>query len=242
MKKRELAIGKIIIGQGVDKTTLDTIYGETWKKSTGQHIEIIENVTQKVPKELVHKHQSANVLITHPKTIRVGDETYFTAYLAIDKNCTEMTEHISRSKIQDNILTEAARQIFIVVTETYVAEKANIMPNNFAYALQKIDIKFYAPVYPLEVFIVLHLPYAMATSRKIEAMAMVTFLQKGQICCEFKFAGMGYLAKLLQKIEEKQAKKCYRRFYDQTNTSGCIMQQMLQSHQWKNRFYIPEAN
>lgn len=209
MTKSKLTVSQIIIGQGIDKTTLDKIQAETWKINTGHKIELIEKVTKRISKELVHKNKTANVMITHPKLIRrVGKKTTFSSSLVIDKYCAELTKHSGMTHIQCNILTEAARQFFMAVAEAFVVKELNAEPNSFSYAIQKIDINYSAPLEPLEVEMVLF--YEILSLIKKRAKAEIRFVQVGDVRCKVNIFAQAFPRVLLNKIEKRQASQYFR--------------------------------
>lgn len=123
LKKRELKKSQVIVGQGINKSTLDIIQDEINKTNARQEIVLKEKVSNKVDKEMVRKNKSDNVLITTPELIRMGSETIFTASLAVDENCAEMADHVTGQHIQGCLLTEAALQLGRVVMETHIFHK-----------------------------------------------------------------------------------------------------------------------
>ncbi len=209
MRESELTASQIIIGQGIDKTTLDYIEAETWRSGTGHKIELVEKVTKRISKELVHKKKTANVMITHPELIRrAGKRTTFSSSLVIDKYCAELTKHSSMTHIQCDILTEAARQFFMAVAEAFVVKELNAEPNSFSYAVQKIDIDYSDPLEPLEVEMVLF--FEMLSLTKKRAKAAIRFLQVGAVRCEVIIYAQAFSRELLNKIEKRQASQYYR--------------------------------
>ncbi len=204
-EKREFKANQIIVGQGINKTALETIQNRINKTSSGRKILLKERVTKKINMDLVHKLKPDNILITHPEWFRLGNETFFTASLIIDENCAEMADHVTGQHIQGCLLTEAARQLGIAVLEIYMFNRE---PDSYYYETKKIVTEFHSFLFPLEVDMLMS--FKAKNGKNKEITAMVRFFQMGRIGCEVQLVGVALPKKFADRTGQERNSRRYK--------------------------------
>lgn len=99
------------LGQGISSKEIKIIR-EILNRSN-----VIFNFNDREDKRFVHKTKSKNVMISKPLLIR---SNFFSSFLMLDKDCAEMTDHVTGQHIQGMVVIEAARQMMLSVTENYL--------------------------------------------------------------------------------------------------------------------------
>lgn len=206
-EKREIKANQIIVGQGINKTTLDKIQDRINKTSSGRKALLKEKVTKKIDKDLVHKLKPDNILITHPEWFQLGNETFFTASLIIDENCAEMADHVTGQHIQGCLLTEAARQLGIAVLEIYMFNRE---PDSCYYETKKIVTEFHSFLFPLEVDMLMS--FKVKDGKNKEITAMVRFFQMGRIGCEVQLTGVVIPKKFADRTSHEKYSNAVNQF------------------------------
>lgn len=160
---------------------------------------------------LTHKRRRENVIISRPYQISSQD---FVAQLALDDECAEMSDHTTGEHLQGMVLIEAARQIFIAVTEEYclpppLAEDSYFVINSF-------DTKFNAFAFPLPTQITYTVCSQSKTARGSSFTAAIGFLQAGLNVCEVTVQFSVYDATYLGPKENAKAQASVARATAQT--------------------------
>ena len=178
--------------QGIDEDKL--------LKLKEYNLNIVEKITKRVGTEIVHKHKKANVLITEP--VKHSDTTY-EAFLIINENCAEMSDHVTGKHLQGLLLIEAARQMFMAVTELY--DLSEEQRGSYSYVLSNLDISFSAFLFPFDVSIKLEVLDKNWNKTAINKSVVIKFQQSGITGCKIKASGMGIPTKVLKYMEEVKA-------------------------------------
>lgn len=194
-----LATGcRLVAGQGVREAELQAIHDQARWALSARDIDIGPALRRgaRASRLQTHKHRIQNAIISHP--IRV-DEHNFKALLLLERS-ELMTDHQTGQHIQGMILIEAARQLFLAVTEEYFIGQA--VHDRYYFVINNLDVKFKGFVFPVDAA----LRYEIV-SKDIQNPARMRFdtvvsvVQGGACVTEVAF---GFTAFYASKIEEKE--------------------------------------
>lgn len=151
----------------------------------------------------VHKHHDYNVLLSHPTK---KTETLYTASLLIDERCADISDHMTGQHVQGMILTEAARQMFIGVTEAYIIPDDQL--GNIVYIFNKMAVDFVNFVFPLPIDV----HYKIINQKQGKGYSIsfeveVEFYQNDTLSALTKISFTTYEASHIHQIEQKKAKQ-----------------------------------
>jgi A-factor biosynthesis hotdog domain len=195
----------IVIGQGINCSELEKLQNLVSSPSGRLNIQIIEWITQKVDRHLVHKHQDHNVMITAPVA---EANNRFTAHLILDDDCAEMSDHQSGEHIQGAIMSEAARQMFMACALIQdVAPEFSKQSGGIKFALSQMQVKFHNFIFPVDTKVELEFGEINTQEAGGSGCCTVKFYQINQLCCEVFCAANGYPAKVLNFLETRSANK-----------------------------------
>jgi hypothetical protein len=199
-----LAIGsRLVAGQGVREAELQAIHDQARWALSARDIDIGPALRRgaRASRLQTHKHRIQNVIISHP--IRV-DEHNFEALLLLDERSELMTDHQTGQHIQGMILIEAARQLFLAVTEEYFIGQA--VHDRYYFVINNLDVKFKGFVFPVDAT----LRYEIV-SKDIQNPARMRFdtvvsvMQGGACVTEVAFGFTSFYASKIEEKERQQA-------------------------------------
>lgn len=113
----------IVIGQGVEHDSFYGVVAQLLRRH--RYTILVENLEQIADQvdfahqSSVHKAKLENVLISRP--VKCGD-TEYTAWLSIQDGNELLNDHMTGQHIQGMVLTEAARQMLLTVSENFLLE------------------------------------------------------------------------------------------------------------------------
>lgn len=191
-----------ISGQGISQSHCTKIREMINSNKYSNKITFIESNNNIIDKKHVHKHKPENVLISTPLK---SDLDTFTSMLHIDDNCAETSDHITGQHIQGMVLMEAARQMFIGVTEMYYKSNSDI---NYYYIFNEIETNFNSFTFPIPVNIVYKtIEHRTSSSGNMEFRVSIDFFQNEKLVTNTKIAFSACRLDMAQKLETKTAKK-----------------------------------
>jgi len=190
---------RLVAGQGVREAELQAIHDRAHWALSARDIDISPALRRgaRASRLQTHKHQIQNAIISHP--IRV-DEHNFEALLLLDERSELMADHQTGQHIQGMILIEAARQLFLAVTEEYFIGQA--VHDRYYFVINNLDVKFKGFVFPVNA--TLHyeiLSKDIQSPARMRFDTVVSVLQGGACVTEVAF---GFTAFYASKIEEKE--------------------------------------
>lgn len=190
---------QVVIGQGLNAHEVDRVIQIFRSANPASTTEIVEHVSRKVDKSVVHKTVQENVLISEPYKYA---ELSFAAALVIDDDCLEMSDHQSGDHIQGTLLIEASRQMFMACTQRMIVGAGE---RKIQYTLENMRVTFSDFVFPICTDI--DLTYTDAVWKKYSGYgtAVIQFSQLGKICCEVSCSGKAFPDNLLNLIEARSA-------------------------------------
>jgi len=159
-----------------------------------------------IDKKYVHKHKEQNVLLGTPEKI---SDTEFKASLLLDERCAEISDHMTGQHIQGMVLTEAARQMFIGVTEAFFIPEEMI--GDIVYIFNKMNIEYMAFVFPLPI----EIRYKILTQSSkrpgsIKSTVKIEFYQNEVLTCDSEIDFSTYEKDFIHKLEGSKAEECVK--------------------------------
>ncbi len=152
----------------------------------------------KAGRELAHKHQRENSMISVPR--RLSHDS-FEVDVLLDERCAEMSDHVTGQHIQGMVLTEAARQTFLAVSEAFYLKDE---PHSSYFVINTMETEYLRFVFPLPMTILYevleHRVSERSQSQRFEVRMSV--IQAQQTCCVIKTRFSTYPDAL---IAEKEA-------------------------------------
>lgn len=150
---------------------------------------------------LTHKYQLQNSIISSPDKL---DDDLYEAALLLDERSELMGDHQTGQHIQGMVLVEAARQMFLAVTEQYFVGYED--PNRYYFVINGLDVSFTGFVFPVEA----SLRYEIL-EKKIDNRARMFFktevsiMQAGKCVTKVRFDFTAFLAEKIELKEKEQA-------------------------------------
>lgn len=194
-------ITHVSIGQGITTEQLEIIQ-ERLNRYNGHEIKIQQRISQRMLPYLVHKRQPRNVMITYPEKI---GENEFEAYLAVDENCDELSDHMTGKHLPGTLLIEASRQAAMGFFEMEVYKKHCNYPCRFA--IKYMHINFGAFTFPIETKIITRL-FDIEWDKKKQsvktAKAEVSMFQLGQLVSQATMESAIFMQERLECLENRQ--------------------------------------
>jgi A-factor biosynthesis hotdog protein len=208
---------RVVVGQGVSHDWL--AYLRRRRDHRGAFLDFVgeQVATDRTGRRHSHKHHRKNVLLSDPAV--VGDGRYQMA-LAIDDDCELMNDHTTGLHVQGMILTEAARQAFLVVTEWFLAPQ----DADYYYVINKFATTYTRFAFPVPTDVLVELrDVDRGRGDRIRAQVLVTFHQNGAVVCE---AEVDYMAILTQTLSGKERSMATAAL-DQTLTAASSLPEEL---------------
>jgi hypothetical protein len=131
--------------------------------------------------------------------VQVGDNS-FEAALLLDERCELMADHQTGQHIQGMILIEAARQLFLAVTEEYFFGQA--VHDRYYFVINNVEVKFTGFVFPLGTMLRYEILFADTVNPARMRFETVVSVIQGDACAT-KIA-FGFTAFHASKIEAKE--------------------------------------
>ena len=191
---------RVVVGQGVSHDWL--AYLRRRCDHRGEFLDFVgeQGAADRTGRRFSHKHHRKNVLLSDPEV--VGDGRYRMA-LAIDDDCELMTDHTTGLHVQGMILTEAARQAFLVVTEWFLAPQ----DADYYYVINKFATTYTRFAFPVPTDVLVELRNVDRNrGDRIRAQVLVTFSQNGTVVCEAEVDYMAILTRTLAGKEQSMAR------------------------------------
>lgn len=198
----------IVLGQGLNPSEIDTLKQKIEHLCGSRAVPVLEQHSERAPKELVHKQDLKNVLITRPRHIR---DLIFQANLVIDDDCAEMSDHQSGEHIQGALLSESARQLFMACALSFnVAPSFTDKVEHIQFTLDELEVHYYNFVFPVETRLEIEFQDVQVNGSSASSRACIKFFQFDQLCCEVFFKAHAYSKKFLSCLEKRCTRKAQK--------------------------------
>ncbi|GAA3915874.1 AfsA-related hotdog domain-containing protein [Litoribacillus peritrichatus] len=185
---------RFYLGQGLSEETTRNLLHKAEQQAKQFLFEF--NPLIKSGRELSHKHQERNSMLGFPKKL---SESLFEVDMLLDENCDEMGDHVTGYHVQGMVLTEAARQTFLAVTEEYFLGD---MKGSSYFVINNLDTEYHRFLFPLPATIL----YQVKDSKEKKGGSLyfdieMSVIQNGELCATVRTKFTTYDNKFLQKKE-----------------------------------------
>jgi hypothetical protein len=159
-------------------------------------------IPSRASKELTHKHNTENILISKPKRTTSNE---FTSHLLIDERSEMMADHQTGLHIQGMVLVEAARQLYLAIMEKFILcdyeESLYFVFNNLSVDYCKFN-------FPLPSQLTAQIIELEKSSEKKKTYIMkIDIIQCGSISASLSLNGTMMPNKVILNIENRFAKQ-----------------------------------
>jgi hypothetical protein len=124
---------RIVVGQGLSTSQLRELRRSIAATHPRVRLDVDERWLEPASQRLTHKRQAKNVMLSTPECVESG--RVYESLLVLDDDCAEMSDHVTGQHLQGMVLIEAARQMFLAVTERFFPrperEKSYFVINDF---------------------------------------------------------------------------------------------------------------
>jgi len=135
----------IMIGQGIQHERMQRVQAICAYPEYASRISFYPSPgIQRAEPRFTHKRLPCNVMITLPQQV---SEDLYKAYLVVDEECAEMSDHLTGQHIQGMVLAEAGRQMVVAVTEQFLLKKEPGQTSFFV--INAFDIAFHSFAFPV---------------------------------------------------------------------------------------------
>jgi len=196
---------RIIAGQGVREAELQALHDQSvWSLSA--HGIDISSALQRRPRASrlqTHKHHLHNAIISHPERL---DDDHYQAELLLDERSELMNDHQTGQHIQGMILVEAARQMFLAVTEEYFIGTQENKP--YYFVINQVSVNFTGFVFPVAATLDYQIKSKdISNPARLRFDVTTSFMQGGVSATEVSFKFAAYYAANIKEKENQQAEK-----------------------------------
>lgn len=194
---------RLVAGQGVREAELQTIHDHSKCALAARGIDIGHFLRRgaRASRLQTHKHRIHNSIISQP--IRLGDDC-FQALLLVDERSELMTDHQTGQHIQGMILIEAARQLFLAVTEEYFIGHA--IHDRYYFVINRLDVKFTGFVFPIDATLRYEiLSKDIDNPARLRFSTLVSIIQGDSSVTEIAFEFTAFHASKIEVKERQQA-------------------------------------
>jgi hypothetical protein len=193
--------------QGVPDHALAELEARVARAGLGHAVEIDWEARQsRADRGLTHKHRPENIMISEPWRIR---EDSYGAQLCVDDRCAEMSDHTTGQHIQGMVLIEAARQMFLAVSERFFLQSAK--DRSFYFVINKLDVSYHAFAFPVATDITYQIVDKQLDPRgTFRCEAKIGFHQAGVLVTQVVVRFTAYDAQFIRVREDAMAKDVAR--------------------------------
>ncbi|MBC7859541.1 MAG: hypothetical protein H7Z39_12355 [Burkholderiaceae bacterium] len=190
---------KLVAGQGISEADVQRIIDAAPHQAVDR--QILLNHPVRASLRTTHKRRLHNSIISSPR--QLSDKLY-EVDLLVDERSELMRDHQTGQHIQGMILVEAARQMFLAVTEDFFIEQE--AQRDYYFVINQMDVKYTAFVFPIGAL----LRYEIIEQRtddpdRLSFTAKISVLQAEVAATEVLVKFTAFLAANIKKKEHQQA-------------------------------------
>jgi hypothetical protein len=190
---------KLVAGQGISEADVQRIIDAAPHKAVDRQILLKHPVRAGL--RTTHKRRLHNSIISSPR--KLGDDLY-EVDLMVDERSELMRDHQTGQHIQGMILVEAARQMFLAVTEDFYIDQS--AQRDYYFVINQMDVKYMAFVFPLGAI----LRYEIVEQRtsnpeRLSFTADISVLQADAVVTSVRVKFTAFLASNIKEKEHQQA-------------------------------------
>jgi hypothetical protein len=201
----------LVIGQGVASEQLvDLRHALGQPANAGIALDVDERQFAIDPR-ITHKHKEHNVLVSVSECVEA--EKVYESLLRIDDRCAEMSDHVTGQHVQGTVLMEAARQMFIAVTEQHFTGSRTA--GNY-FVINTFEVTFLSFAFPLRTSVRYTIVEHRSDPRGTDFFeALVAFQQNDKMVATVKVSFTVYPQQFIANQEARRARQALRRVDDQ---------------------------
>ncbi|MFE9448791.1 AfsA-related hotdog domain-containing protein [Streptomyces sp. NPDC006739] len=142
---------RIRAGQGVTVVEWERVRGEALLLGLTERLDFDFRAPDLAGRGEAHKHLSSNTLIAD---LRRDGEDLFSATLRVHNDNELLIDHQTGEHVQGMVAVEAARQMFLAVSERYHASR--YLDRSYYYVIESLNTGFENFLFPVDATIVYH--------------------------------------------------------------------------------------
>ncbi len=173
-----------VIGQGIHVEQLDhlTQVFEERKLSTHLNCTLIHVPTSKASSRETHKRNHKNIMVSLARAI---NDSLFEADLHLDDRSELLDDHITGCHLQGMVLMEAARQLFLTVTEQFFLDAYS--GRSYYFVIHEMNTTFHRFAFPLKVNMIYEIiEKNVSNPEKLSFFVLIRFMQIDNCVAEVK--------------------------------------------------------
>jgi len=190
---------RLVVGQGITEADVQRLIDAAPQQAIDR--QILLNHPVRASLQTTHKRRLHNSIISSPRKIH---DSLYEVDLLVDERSELMRDHQTGQHIQGMILVEAARQMFLAVTEDFFIERE--AQRDYYFVINQMDVKYMAFVFPIGA----QLRYDILEQRidnheRLSFTAKISVLQANAVATEVLVRFTAFLADNIKKKEHQQA-------------------------------------
>jgi hypothetical protein len=191
----------LVAGDGVGPYEWDHLAEALARRGLEDRITIEARSEPLVRRGEAHKHRESNILVAGLH--RVG-EGHFAGSLRVHNDNELLLDHQTGQHVQGMVSVEAARQMFLAVTERYYA---SVWPqNHYYYVLNSMNVTFENFLFPIGATLDLHVERADVDRPERLAMTVrVDVSQAGRRCASVAIEYTAFESSMVESKETRRA-------------------------------------
>ncbi|WP_224367539.1 AfsA-related hotdog domain-containing protein [Hyalangium versicolor] len=198
----------ILVGQGIQHERLQRMQAICSHPEYASRISLLPPPeSQRAEPRFTHKRLPCNVMITLPQ--QVGESLY-RAWLMVDDECAEMSDHLTGQHIQGMVLAEAGRQIVVAVAENFLIH--NEPGSTSFFVINAFDASFHSFAFPVITEIECKLlDTRMGKRGTLSSAAEIRFIQGGECVTSGTAKFSAYDSSFMRVRESNKARQLLTR-------------------------------
>lgn len=200
----------LFVGQGIELEGIQVL-SKKISNFSDKKIHVPIWLHEKEEKNIVHKHQKSNVLISKPKL--VDNETYKN-YVCMG-NSNLVLDHTTGLHMQAMVLTEAARQTSISVMERWIYGREGAV--GVKPILNAMNCKYYKYILPLAIELRSKETKIIKTKNKLDLIFLCEMYQDAELVAEFELDITSCPGERIKRVEHRKVVESLNRMLSNEN-------------------------
>jgi hypothetical protein len=205
------------LGQGIEHDRLLGLLVRVGVQPRIANLHQIQDQGRPSHQSTVHKARRENIVITRP---RQAGETRYEAWLALQDSGELLADHMTGQHSQGMVLTEAARQMMLAVSELYLLGERRAAASYY-FVLNSMNIEYMQFAFPLPTQLVHEVPaHEHGKGGSLKASCATSFIQDGTLVARVQIQYSAYAQEFINNREAKAATDAYLRHLDASPDHG----------------------
>ncbi|NYI08259.1 AfsA-related hotdog domain-containing protein [Allostreptomyces psammosilenae] len=190
-------------GQGLDDYTCGYVTNVLRTRGIADRVIIQDAGLRPVPRHEAHKHREENVLVADLRRLTAEE---YQARLRLHGNNELLVDHQTGQHVQGMVVVEAARQMFLAVTERY---HASARPGtDWYYVINRMDVAFESFLFPIDAGIeYTETSRDLTRDDRMDFTARVRIVQAGRRAATAQIGFSAFDSAALAPKERRQARR-----------------------------------